>query len=130
MTSEKRLREIAKDHAKEQLQDIETLTIIEADEDEELSDRDCERVEHLVRTWPILDLPEPDRDGRWFPEHGLNYGHIRCETVKPILGFPFSRIVISRGGPGEVSRHTSMTLTRDEALELAGILTAAAMEEA
>lgn len=84
------------------------------------------------------DLPEPDRDGFWWPERGRNYGHVRVETIHdPRLNTtdrgnidPFKGVTIARGGPGYASRYTSMTLTKDEALELASILTAAAKEEA
>lgn len=123
MTSEKRLREIAKDHAKEQLRDIETLTIIEADEDGELSERDCERVECMVRTWPILDLPVPGRYGWFWPAHGRNYAHVHSGTVQHPERGPERYIRIGRG------LHP-ITMTPTEALELAAILTAAATEEA
>ena len=84
------------------------------------------------------DLPKPDRDGLWWPERGRNYGHVRVETIHdPRLNTtdrgnldPFKGVTIARGGPGYASRYTSMTLTKDEALELASILIAAAMEEA
>lgn len=76
------------------------------------------------------DLPVPDRNGCFWPLRGRSYGHVRRTMIQPHVGDPFPGVIIARGGPGESSRHTSMTLTRAEALELAGILTAAAMEEA
>lgn len=68
------------------------------------------------------DLPKPDREGYWWPEHGRSYGHVRIGSVRS----DNDRVVISRGDPDVASRYTSMTLTKNEALELASILTAAA----
>ena len=80
-------------------------------------------------TPPLLmsDLPEPDRDGFWWPEHGRNYGNVHVSPVYVRdMGQVVPMVTIARGGPGYASRYTSMTLTKDEALELASILTAAA----
>lgn len=126
MTSEKRLREIARNDIEEHRCFIaEGLNQVHPD----LTEEECDRLYTLIRSWPILDLPVPDRNGCFWPLRGRNYGHIRRTMIQPHVGDPFPGVVIARGGPGEVSHHTSMTLTRAEALELAGILTAAAMEE-
>lgn len=126
MTSEKRLREIVAREATLRLPAFDIL----CDKYPDLTGADWDRVYDLLRTWPILDLPLPDRNGCLWPLSGRNYGHVRRTMIQPHVGDPFPGVIISRGGPGEASRHTSMTLTRAEALELAGILAAAAMEEA
>lgn len=69
------------------------------------------------------DLPVPDEKGRFFPASGWNYGHVRRGVVHHPERGPEPYVRIARGAH-------SITLTRAEALELAGILTAAAMEEA
>ena len=65
------------------------------------------------------DLPEPDRDGRWWSENGENYDHVRLGSVYS----DDDRVVISGG---ESPRTAVVALTRDEALELALALLAAA----
>lgn len=56
--------------------------------------------------------------------HGRNYGNVHISHADPL------EVVISRGGPGEASHSTSMTLTREEAREPASLLIGAATEEA
>lgn len=121
MTSEKKLREI---FAAEVILHLPSFNYL-CDEYPNLTDEDRNRVYKLLETWPILNLPVPDRDGLWWPERGRNYGHVRLGSVRS----DNDRVVISRGGPGEASHYTSMSLTKNEALELASILTAAATEE-
>ena len=126
MTSEHEIRRIVTEEARLTAGAFDDL----CDRHPNLTGTDWDRFYVLLRTWPILDLPVPDRDGCLWPLHGRNYGHVRRATVHRHYGDPVPGVVISRGGPGEASRHTSMTLTRQEALELASLLTAAAMEEA
>lgn len=127
MSSEKKLRDYARAVvSSERLRDDAVLPSDFPD----LTDTEFERLCEIVAFYPILDLPVPDRNGCFWPLRGRNYGHVRRTMIQPHVGDLFPGVVISRGGPGESSRHTSMTLTRAEALELAGILTAAAMEEA
>ena len=121
MTTEKKLRYYARAVVSaERLRDDAVLTSDFPD----LTDDEFERLCEIVAFYPILALPVPDRHGYLWPEHGRNYGNVHIGHAYP------SEIVISRGGPGEASRHTSMTLTRKDALELASLLTAAATEEA
>lgn len=122
MTSEARLREIAASHARAQLELCESYDVLESDEDGELTHAEHDRVARLVNDWPVPDLPVPDRLGYLWPEHGRNYGNVHVNHAD------HTEVVISRGGPGETSRRTSMYLTRTEALELASLLTAAATE--
>ncbi len=110
MTSEKRLREIVAAESTLHLPAIEYL----CDKYPDLTGADWDRVYDLLRTWPVLDLPVGDRDGTWWPLHGLVYAHVQRRG---------DRIIISRGDK-------PMHLTKGEALELASLLTAAAMEEA
>jgi hypothetical protein len=111
MTTEKKLRDYARAVVSaERLRDDAVLPSGFPD----LTDAELERLCDLVAFYPILDLPVPDRDGTWWPLHGLMYGHVRLRG---------DRIIISRGDK-------PLHLTKGEALELAAILTAAAMEEA
>ena len=120
MTTEKKLRDYARAVVSaERLRDDAVLPSDFPD----LTDPEFERLCEIVTAYPVLDLPVPDRHGYLWPERGRNYGNVHISHADP------SEIVISRGGPGEASRHTSMTLARGEALELASLLTAAAMEE-
>lgn len=64
------------------------------------------------------DLPEADSDGRLWPEHDFNYEHVQSPKFTGT-----GNIIIARGA-------SSLALTREEALELASLLTAAATEEA
>ena len=64
------------------------------------------------------DLPKPDRDGRLWPEHDFNYSHVQSPKFTGT-----GNVIIARGD-------SSLALTREEALELASLLTAAAQEEA
>ena len=126
MTSEKKLREYARAVVgAERLRDDAVLPSDFPD----LTDTEFERLCEIVAFYPILDLPVPDRDGCLWPAHGRNYACVRRGTVYQ-LGDPVPGVVVVRGGPGESSRHTSIALTREEALELASLLTAAALEEA
>lgn len=120
MTTEKKLRDYARSVVSAaRLRDDAVLPSDFPD----LTDTEFERLCDLVALYPILDLQVLDRQGYLWPRHGRNYGNVHISHADP------SEIVISRGGPGEASRHTSMTLTREESLELASILTAAAMVE-
>lgn len=133
MTSEKRLREIAAQFIRDCRDGLSYEVVTEHPDELDRFHPDSHelcRVSELVESWPILDLPVPDRNGCLWPAHGRNYGYVRRTMIQPHVGDPFPGVIIARGGPGEASRHTNMTLTRAEALELAGILTAAAMEEA
>lgn len=120
MTSEHDIRRIVTEEARLAAGAFDDL----CEKHPNLTGADWDRFYDLIRTWPVLDLPVPDRHGYLWPAHGRNYGNVHISHADP------TEIVISRGGPGEASRHTSMTLTRAEALELASLLTAAAMEEA
>lgn len=64
------------------------------------------------------DLPEPDSDGRLWPEHDFTYAHVQSPKFTGT-----GNVIIARGA-------SSLALTREEALELASLLTAAALEEA
>lgn len=139
MTSETRLREIAAEYIRDCLDDVADDARTEKPDDlHNVSDDEADRVAAMIRAWPILDQPVLDEDGYLFPMHGRNFGHVRVTTIyDPRLNTtdrgnldPFKGVIIGRGGPGRASRHTSMTLTKAEALELAALLTAAAMEEA
>lgn len=111
MSTEKKLRDYARAVVSaERLRDDAVLW----EDFPELTEREFERLCDLVSLWPILDLPVGDRDGTWWPMHGYNFGHVQRRG---------DRIIISRGDK-------PMHLTKGEALELAAILTAAAMEEA
>lgn len=113
MTSEKRLRGIVAREATLRLPAFDIL----CDKYPDLTGADWDRVYDLLHTYPILDLPVSDEKGRFFPEHDINYEYVRrCVTDDRYIRFDL--------GLGFI------ILTRAEALELAGILTAAAMEEA
>lgn len=112
MTSEKRLREIA-------AQEVRDLSRYQHHSDPlwedypDLTEGEWMRVVHLIDTYPILNLPVPDRDGLWWP-------------TAPTLGY-VQRTGFTIHAIGGLVR---LDLTRDEALDLAAILTAAATEEA
>ena len=110
MTTEKKLREFAAEYLRRGREDLA------GDLADAMQDRlfDVSRAVELIKNWPILDLPVPDRGGCLWPLHGYAYGHVQRRG---------DQIVISRGDK-------PMHLTKGEALELAAILTAAAMEEA
>ena len=129
MTSEKQLREIAAQEVRDLTREGHHSQPLWEDHPD-LTETEWGRVVHLIDTWPILDLPAPDRDGFWWPEHGRNYGNVHVSPVYVRdVGEIIPMVTIARGGPGEASRHTRMNLTREEALELASLLTAAAMEK-
>lgn len=119
MTSEKELRKIVSDNAELRIRPLDELR----QKCPGLTLDDWGSVLELVDSWPIPDLPPGDRHGYWWPKHGRNYGNVHISHADP------DEIVISRGGPGEASRHTSMTLTLAEAEELASLLLAAALHE-
>jgi hypothetical protein len=111
MTTEKKLRDYARAVVSaERLRDDAVVR----EDFPELTEREFERLCDLVALWPVLDLPVPDRNGCLWPLHGYNFGHVQRRG---------DRIIIRRGD-------NPMHLTKGEALELAAILTAAAMEEA
>lgn len=125
MTSENQLREIAATAIREHLVGDPLNAVFEdvcCEQSWDPEEPDAQRIRDLILTWPILDLPVPDRDGYWWPEHGRNYGNVRHGVTRhPERGEePYVRI--GRG------LHP-ITMTRAEALELASLLTATAMEE-
>ncbi|HAF72533.1 MAG TPA: hypothetical protein DCL06_06260 [Corynebacterium variabile] len=109
MTSEREIHQIAADEAREALRRYPALW----ENHPHLREGEWGRCADLIANYPILDLPVGDRDGTWWPLHGYAYGHIQRRG---------DRIIISRG-------EKPMHLTKGESLELAAILTAAAMEE-
>ncbi|MEJ6549868.1 hypothetical protein PQI66_09960 [Corynebacterium sp. USCH3] len=121
MTSEKELRQIAAGFIRDSLDDLADEAGVERPDDlSSLDDHNLDRACALIRTWPIPDLPPADRDGIWWPERGLKYGHVRPGK---------EGVTISRGGSGRTSMYTSLHLTPDEAEELASLLMAAAHYE-
>lgn len=118
MIGEKGLRKIAR----EELGRLARIAEYEPTREKypNLTDDDWIRVIERIVSWSIPDLLPGGRDGYWWPKRGRNYGHVHISHADP------GEIVISRGGPGESSKHTSMYLTPDEAEELASLLFAAA----
>lgn len=126
MSTEKQLREIAATAIREHLTDEPLNAIFEdvcCEQSLDSEHPDAQRIYDLLRTWPIIDLPVPDGRGYLFPKSGLNYGNVHTGIIRHPEKGPIRCIRISRG------LHP-INLTREEALELAAILTAAAMEEA
>ena len=72
-------------------------------------------------TPPLLmpDLPKPDHNGRWWTKRGQSHRYVRTGSIYS----DNDRVVVS---DGEGSRHTSMCLTTEEAIDLAYALLAAA----
>lgn len=119
MTSEREIREIAAAEVREALRRCPVLW----ENHPHLTEDEWSRCVGLITDYPILDLPVPDRDGCWWPTNGRNYGHVKRGVVRhPECGAE-KYVRISRG-------EHPITMTPAEALELAAILTAAAMEEA
>lgn len=126
MTSEKRLREIAAQFIRDCREGLSFEVVTEHPDDLDDFHPDsyelC-RVSELVESWPILDIPVPDSRGYLFPKSGINYGNVHTGIIRHPEKGAIRCIRISRG------LHP-ITLTHEEALELASLLTAAAMEEA
>lgn len=83
-------------------------------------DKQARELAHALADAGLLmpDLPEPDSDGRLWPEHGFTYVHVQSPKFTGT-----GNVIIARGA-------SSLALTSEEALELASLLTAAALEEA
>lgn len=121
MSSEKQLREIAATAIREHLQDEPLNAIFEdvcCEQSLDPEHPDAERIYDLIRHYPVPDLPVPDQDGRLWPENDFNYSHVQSSKFTGT-----GNVIIARGD-------WAIALTREEALELASLLTAAATEEA
>ncbi|MGN0095066.1 MAG: hypothetical protein ACI38U_03290 [Corynebacterium sp.] len=126
MTSEKELRKIAREEVTRAVFHHTPLW----EDYPNLAEDEWVRVVDLISDWPIPDLPPADHDGCWWPKHGRNYGHVRGWDCREMYDSdPVPGVVIARGGSGEASRYTSISLTLDEAEELASLLLAAAHHE-